>query len=575
MAVNEPVTTANIRPGLFFSREHCWLSNNSIIAILTLLILFGFWLRATHLGAEGLSEDEWKKLVAVEDYRAHGLTSANGEHPMLMKELIRISLTLSEYWNRLPVANTSSLSIPTEAALRLPLTIFGAFTALAIFFLAAELFGKEIGLIAAALWTFDPAAIGFNRIAKEDSLMLFFFLLANIFWLRSQRKAETGQGNYLRYIWASGAAYGAMFASKYMLHYIGISASYYGTFLGLPSRKWELGKRRWLIFFLIMGATFLLLNPTILLPETWRAMKAFALADNRIGYQVISSYEYLGTLYPSKMTLWLKGLPWHFYYVFMAVKLPILTLVGLLLGLRLLPSRRLGDGRYFIFFWLFFWFFPFTVMGGKFTRYFTMALPPVLITAAIGIHWLAGRLSALLSEKSAISSATKSAVYAVIVLSFIAAPALASLSVTPYYRLYTNALGGGLEQAGNYFPHDEFFDGRLRESIAYIAAHAERGTRVASETPTLVDYYARVYGRDDLVSVWLSERDATQQLRAGDYVIVARGRRYLSNDAILARLQASGAPESTIMLGWTPAVGIYRLNETSLAAISDASKDRQ
>ena len=30
-----------------------------------------------------------------------------------------------------------------------------------------------------------------------------------------------------------------------------------------------------------------------------------------------------------------------------------------------------------------YWFVPFTVLGGKFTRYFTIALPVVLITAAI------------------------------------------------------------------------------------------------------------------------------------------------------------------------------------------------
>ena len=48
-----------------------------------------------------------------------------------------------------------------------------------------------MALLAAALWAFDPQAIGFNRIAKEDTFLLFFFLLANIFWLRGQRVAES------------------------------------------------------------------------------------------------------------------------------------------------------------------------------------------------------------------------------------------------------------------------------------------------------------------------------------------------------------------------------------------------
>jgi len=46
-------------------------------------------------------------------------------------------------------------------------------------------------LIAAALWAFDPMAVGFNRIAKEDTFVLFFFLLGKILWLHGQRIAET------------------------------------------------------------------------------------------------------------------------------------------------------------------------------------------------------------------------------------------------------------------------------------------------------------------------------------------------------------------------------------------------
>ena len=60
-----------------------------------------------------------------------------------------------------------------------------------IYLITAELFGAEVALIAAALWAFDPSAIGFNRVAKEDTFLLFFFLLANVFWLRGQRVAES------------------------------------------------------------------------------------------------------------------------------------------------------------------------------------------------------------------------------------------------------------------------------------------------------------------------------------------------------------------------------------------------
>jgi hypothetical protein len=456
------------------------------------------------------------------------------------------------------------LRVSTETALRLPVAVFGALTSLLIFLVASELFGTEVGLVAAALWALDPSAIGFNRIAKEDSFLLFFFLLANVFWLRGQRVAERERaGRPEACYWATAAAFGAMVASKYVPHYIAISASYYHIFQGVPATRWRMGKRRWLIFFAIMGATFVLCNPAILLPGTWREMVAFA-GEHRIGHD---SYELMGSLYRNQMTLWLKGVPWYFYYVFMAVKIPLPVTISFLVGLVVLFRKRLGDGRFFVLFWLMMWFMPFTVLGGKFTRYFTMGLPAVLITSAIGLQGLAR----ILSEKlRAVCSHRGMRVYArsglmALALAF---PALASASVTPHYRLYTNVLGGGWERAGSYFPHDEFYDASVREAVTEVATHARPAAHVASETPGLVTYYARLAGRSDLVSVSLSDRTALSRLAPGDLIVVARGRRYFSNDALIKRLEASSAPLASVSLGGVPSVRIYALDEASLAAVS-------
>jgi len=153
-----------------------------------------------------------------------------------------------------------------------------------------------------------------------------------------------------------------------------------------------LGKRRWLRFFVIMGISLIVLNPTLLLPDTWREMLKFS-SENRIGHD---SYEYLGALYPNKMTAWLAGVPWTFYYVFIAVKTTLPVLLFFLVGLPLVVKRRFGDGRFFLFFWAFMWFMPFTLLGGKFTRYFTLAEPIILIVAAVGFFvfskWATNRL---------------------------------------------------------------------------------------------------------------------------------------------------------------------------------------
>ena len=88
----------------------------------------------------------------------------------------------------------------------------------------------------------------------------------------------------------------------------------------------------------------------------------------------------------------------------------------------------------------------------------------------------------------------------------------ASASAAPHYRLYTNALGGGRESAGTYFPHDEFYDASTRDVAYSVARLAAPGARVASETPDLLGYYARLAGREDLRTVSLSDRAALREL---------------------------------------------------------------
>ncbi|MDT7541481.1 MAG: Dolichyl-phosphate-mannose-protein mannosyltransferase [Acidobacteriota bacterium] len=553
------VTTARLSQASREEARSGALGRTLVIAIMSLTVLVGFGFRATRLSAEGLSEDELNKLRAVEEYRAKGLSSANGEHPMLMKAMLTASVVACERWNASALArDQASLEVPIETALRLPGAILGALTSLLIFFVVAELFGTPTALVAAALWACDPQAIGFNRIAKEDTFFLFFFLLANVFWLRGQRAAETGARRPDLFYHATAVCLGAMMASKYLPHLFAISGAYYWVFQGIPSTRWRMGKKKWLIFFAVATAAFVVFNPTILLPGTWHEMRIFA-GEHRIGHD---SYEFMGRLYGNQMTLWLKGSPWYFYYAFIAFKLPPAIIIAFLVGLPVLFMRRLGDGRYFILFWLFFWFFPFMLLGGKFTRYFTFALPAVLITAAIGAHFIASRLARLFANENARNYAHAAAALLVIMLS-----AYASIEAGPHPRLYTNALGGGTAHVGHYFPHDEFYDASTPDVATTVARLVRPGAQVASETPELFDYYARRAGRVDLANVSLSDRAATSQLSIGDAIIVARGRRYFSNDALVHRLEAASQPAATLALGGVPSTKVFVLDEAALAAI--------
>ena len=538
-------------------------SRTLLIGALIILVLGGFGLRSMELSAEGLSDDELNKLHAVADYRANGLTAANSEHPMLMKALQTVSILASESWNR----NVTGLQLSTETALRLPGVILGALTTILIFLIVTQLFGDQVGLLAAALWAFDPNAIGFNRIAKEDTFLLFFFLLANVFWLRGQRVAESKTGRRPEpYYWATAAAFGAMMASKYVPQLIAVSITYYWMFQAIPETRWRLGKKRILTFLLIIGLVFLILSPTILLPDTWRQMGNFA-SQKKVTHD---GYEFMGTLYTHRLTDWLQGTPWYFYLVFIAVKLPLLTLAGFLIGLPLLFRRKVGDGRYFILMWMFVWLMTFTFAGGKFTRYFTTVLPAVLITAALGVYltglWIGKQLASFGGSKGLRHYAP-----AVLALLVVIGSITSSIVASPHFRLYTNLIGGGWTKAGYYFPHDEFYDGALRDVVFEIARSASPGSQIASETPRLAAHYARVAGRQDLTFVSLSDPETLKQLRPGDFVVIARGRRYFSNDAIISALTQASTPAFTVNQGFAPAAKIFILDEASLEAIRSPS----
>ena len=559
-----PFTTAGLKPELFTGSHAFTIPRALLVLALTVLVIAGAALRINGLSSEGLSEDELNKLNAVSEYRTQGLTSANGEHPLLMKAILTVSVIVAEQWNQSSLVRShSELNVPVESSLRVPGALFGAFVSVLIFLVATELFGAEIGLIAAALWAFDPLAIGLNRIAKEDTFLIFFFLLANYFWLRGQRAAESEpEKNAERYYWLTAVAFGAMLASKYVPLLIGIPVSYNYTFQKIPVTRWVIGKKRFIKFFLVMGVAFVIFNPTILLPDTWRAMMRFS-TNRMIGHD---SYEFMGRLFPHKFSDWFHGEPWYFYLELIGTKLPVLPLAGFIGGLFLLFRSRTGDGRYFLLIWFAIWSLGFMAPGGKFARYILSILPAVLIVSALGIQFLArwlARLAATLSGSDAIKAYAAAALPAVVILfSF-----WSSVSAGPHFRLHVNALAAQKITGGEMFPQDEFYDAYMQELMSEVAKRARPGARVAGEIPTVAAYYAKRSSRPDLVNVELSDPAEVAQLQPGDFVIDARGRTYFSNQAMLQRLRQNAQPAFSVSVGSVPAANIYVLDQKSLAAL--------
>ena len=115
----------------------------------------------------------------------------------------------------------------------------------------------------------------------------------------------------------------------------------------------------------------------------------------------------------------------------------------------------------------------------------------------------------------------------------------------------------------------------MREVMAGIAQRAGIGARVASETPGLAAYYAEQANRPDLVCVSLSDPAALREFAAGDFVIVARGRRYFSNDALVSGLRQSTSPAFRVSLDDVPAAEVYVLDQASLKNLQDAGHANQ
>lgn len=124
-----------------------------------------------------------------------------------------------------------------------------------------------------------------------------------------------------------------------------------------------------------------------------------------------------------------------------------------------------------------------------------------------------------------------------------------------------------MARAGYFFPHDEFYDASMRDVLGEIARQAKPGVTVASESPTLAGYYAERVNRKDLKCVSLSDPEALSQLREGDFIILDRGRRYFSNDALLSALSQSATPIFTHKLSGVPAADVYFVDAQVLAIL--------
>lgn len=538
-----PTPAATLAPG-----QRAPTFNRGIALALVLLVLLGFALRIQGIVGIGFAEDEINKLEAARAYEGGSITS-NAEHPMLLKTLIFISLKASRAWN---AGAGAARQIDEEAAVRLPNIVFGALTIVPLYLLTAAFFGKRTGLLCALLWSCGVNAITYNRIAKEDTLLVFFMLFAFYFYLRAKQTSGYEPRAKRKFYLASAVSFGLMLASKYFPHYFGLNMLYHHLVAQRERAPGEPRGRTPAIFYPLVLITFLIANPAVLLPQTWHHLTAYS------SEELLTHHGYLmgETLYPNQMSSTPFGTPFYFYLLFLAIKTPLPLLVAFLAGLAASVRRWRRPGEAFLLLMFVLWIVPYSLAGAKWLRYAHSLLPLVYMFAAVGIMWLL-RLGATKIERGG-RFAPLRLVRAVVFLCFVALPAWLAYDAAPHYATYTNALGAG--RAGYYFPHDEFYDDGLREAIKHVAEHAPARAVLAHETPGVARYYLQKFNRADLDSRVLS--DPALRLDAAPrpaYVILQRGRTYFENREKMREARASGRKVYEGFVAGLSAVEVYEL----------------
>jgi 4-amino-4-deoxy-L-arabinose transferase-like glycosyltransferase len=507
-----------------------------LLAIVVVALVF----RIQGLSVRGFSEDEMAKLNAVQAYR-HAEFSANAEHPMLMKLAIWSSLAIAQRWN---VRAPASLTVAPETALRLPNAIAGAATPVAVYGAAALLLDPFTGLIAALLVGTDPTIISVNRLGKEDTFMVFFFMLAVFCYERAKRLWATDPQMADRCYTMAGTCFGLMLASKYMPHLLGV----YALFNLAVVRNAGGNVPRARPYYGAMLVAFLVANFAIVLPDSW------AYAGRYMGgeRQVHHGYMYNGQLYVNTASVLLWGVPWTYYLRMIATKMPLTVVAAAIAAMPLLVTRRREPGFAWLRVFLVIQLLGYAVFAAKFQRYALPLLVVVDILAAVGVvmvlRWILAREGVSTSRRVA----TCAAVMAVVIIVIVRAP----LTVAPHFSIYQNVLGARLATASAVYP-EEAYDYGVREAVAAVCEAAGSGAVIVSDANMVVDYYLQRANRRDIVSRSLS---GDGLLPHGDqWVLVQDNHLSFENAGVVAQLRAQRQPWREYRLHGRLALQVFRV----------------
>jgi hypothetical protein len=448
---------------------------------------------------------------------------------MLMKWLIAGSIAVGSRFGWAP-----------ETMTRLPNALAGGLSVLVVALLARRLFGRTTALLSAALAACSATLVGYQRVAKEDTLLGLFLML--LLWCMAEAKAAADDGRDPgRWELGGAASLAGMLASKYFFFLTPIPIVFY---LWVRSQsRWRVPPRRWLQLIGVAFALWVTVNWSPFLPSTWEYAKTYTTGQQTVH----GSLFFMGRIYPNLVEYGLRGTPPWFYAVFAAVKLAPATILFALAGIGLSLAQR-KPAHKLLLSWLAVWFVVHSVSGSKWGRFFVSVLPAFLIFAASFATWAIERLK-LPAPRWAAAAA------AIVLLP--GAEAAAAIAHAPHYRLYISPLAGGDARVPWYFPHCDYFDAGFREAVQFVSRYAEPGAELSTEIDWPARLYAEAAGRPDLRQT-LVRRGRTCRSGRVCYVVVQTGRLYFLNQDAVDNLSRR-TPWHVERLDGREVVKVYRL----------------
>jgi hypothetical protein len=519
-----------------------WRWEASIILLLSLL---AFFVRIERVGVNSLSEDETAKWTAIQEYRHGHFAGVNSEHPMMLKLLAWASLTAGERWNRV-AATHSWPSLTPEGWLRFPNVLFGAATTAILFLFCRRMMGFAGSFAAGLFWVVAPLAIALNRLAKEETLLTFFTLLACYFYCQAQQAdAELGAR---RWYDLSAVGFGLSFASQYILHLFGLNALawFLAGRMGLNRQPSRFSYKR---FFFVIFLTFILVNPVVLFPSNFTAIVHWLHHDG-IKH---TGYYFDGALYMNFPARLLAGVPWFYYLWLLLVKTPIPMLTAVVVGsILLLRDRRTLASCFFLTLAMA-QLVGLSVSGAKWIRYALPLLPFLFLAGGYAVEQTWNGLKRKRVPLALVGTT------AVILLAW---PLLELRAWAPYYAFYLNSIGGGTRNITRYFAQDEVSEFDTREVARQVCSSAPAGDTLATARPMSMTHYLESCGRTDINVVPLYDQHYVP--RDGDLIVLEPSRRFFETQRFFDALGNSGMSHREVRVGPVLASTIYRF-EPSVA----------